>query len=44
MASNQKYNKQAVYNQLKYVTRKLKYTKNIGIDKNISHFELNSKS
>ena len=32
MASNQKFNKQAVYNQLKHVSRELKYPKNIDID------------
>ena len=44
MASNQKFNKQAVYNQLKHVSRELKYPKNIDIDKNRSHFELNLKN
>lgn len=37
MASNQKFNKQAVYNQLKHVSRELKYPKNIDIDKNRTH-------
>ncbi|STO01893.1 Uncharacterised protein [[Eubacterium] infirmum] len=37
MASNQKFNKHAVYNQLKHVSRELKYPKNIDIDKNRSH-------
>lgn len=44
MASNQKFNKQGVYNQFKHLSRELKYPKNIDIDKNRSHFELNPKS
>lgn len=37
MASNKKFNKQATLNQLKHVTREIKYPKNIDIDKSRSH-------
>lgn len=37
LASNQKFNKKAVYNQLKHVGRNIKYPKNTDIDKTRTH-------
>jgi plasmid recombination enzyme len=37
MAANQKFSMQAVYNQLKHVSREIKYPKNIDIDKSRTH-------
>lgn len=37
MASNQKFNKQAIFNQLKHISREIKYPKNIDIDKSKTH-------